>query len=670
MTGMRDNTTAAGSSASGGLNSVQVLVKLDNVKTYCLNFVTNKLPTNEEEENGSNPILYSSILNKLSHVTGIPVPLLKLRNHHKENESINSNLLLIHKSQCDDNTDNKDNRSITTNWQFFLSAYTFIPIRGGKGGFGTLLKGQSKQAGAKRTLDFGACRDLNGRRLRHVNDEIKLRKWRESMQRRVEKSIANGEDVIDIDEEIEQLKTASGIRNWHLMVPSWSEVGGGGVSSKSRRSIERGLRREIEKLALQKQQEYQEKIKKKSAWEVSISTYANAGEQSAKEQHEKMTRSILEGLNKRKKRKTDEKKKTIEEDNDNDVNNDDVDDSSLLEASSICTLSGDVIIENELNDQEAFSLTLIQSKSEFATTAIILNVGLFHKLPSSYHGLFYEVTVRTCGIAQIGWALLSVTKDGSLLPSNGKDGFLPNNDTGDGVGDDEFSYGYDGLRNLAFHRGKEKQYGRNDGWKEGDIIGCMYDYKKGLIQYSVNGKNLGVAFEVPNLETQLLYPSFSLNENEIIGLNTGPTFRHCPKRYLGIGTLIENHNVKTRNEDRLIASNQAENESDQTPITNTQEKIEEIDGVKEAKTFVDRESNVDDKPVDDRPVDDIINLDHFTSAKELESVGGERLKNALFTLGCKCGGTLQERASRLFSTKGLRKDQFPMKIRGKQFTDV
>ena len=52
-------------------------------------------------------------------------------------------------------------------------------IRGGKGGFGTLLRGQSKQAGARTTVDFGACRDLSGRRLRHVNDEIKLRKWRE-----------------------------------------------------------------------------------------------------------------------------------------------------------------------------------------------------------------------------------------------------------------------------------------------------------------------------------------------------------------------------------------------------------------------------------------------------------------------------------------------------------
>lgn len=35
------------------------------------------------------------------------------------------------------------------------------------------------QAGAKPTTDFGACRDLQGRRLRHVNDEVRLQKWQE-----------------------------------------------------------------------------------------------------------------------------------------------------------------------------------------------------------------------------------------------------------------------------------------------------------------------------------------------------------------------------------------------------------------------------------------------------------------------------------------------------------
>jgi hypothetical protein len=37
----------------------------------------------------------------------------------------------------------------------FLQLSTVSSIRGGKGGFGTLLKGQSKQAGAKLTTDFG-----------------------------------------------------------------------------------------------------------------------------------------------------------------------------------------------------------------------------------------------------------------------------------------------------------------------------------------------------------------------------------------------------------------------------------------------------------------------------------------------------------------------------------
>ena len=37
---------------------------------------------------------------------------------------------------------------------------------------------------------------------------------------------------------------------------------------------------------------------------------------------------------------------------------------------------------------------------------------------------------------------------------------------------------------------------------------------------------------------------------------------------------------------------------------------------------------------------------------ELESVGAEQLKLVLQAMGLKCGGTLQERAQRLFSTKG------------------
>ena len=41
----------------------------------------------------------------------------------------------------------------------------------------------SKQQGAKRTTDFGACRDLSGRRLRHVNDEQILLRWKAAKEK-------------------------------------------------------------------------------------------------------------------------------------------------------------------------------------------------------------------------------------------------------------------------------------------------------------------------------------------------------------------------------------------------------------------------------------------------------------------------------------------------------
>ncbi|KAM6165505.1 splicing regulator SDE2 [Erethizon dorsatum] len=46
----------------------------------------------------------------------------------------------------------------------------------------------------------------------------------------------------------------------------------------------------------------------------------------------------------------------------------------------------------------------------------------------------------------------------------------------------------------------------------------------------------------------------------------------------------------------------------------------------------------------------------FGSAAELELLGLERLKCALAALGLKCGGTLRERAARLFSVRGLARE--------------
>jgi len=58
-------------------------------------------------------------------------------------------------------------------------------------------------------------------------------------------------------------------------------------------------------------------------------------------------------------------------------------------------------------------------------------------------------------------------------------------------------------------------------------------------------------------------------------------------------------------------------------------------------------------------------LDDVESADDLKALGLERLKSALQALGLKCGGTLDQRAERLFSVKGLTPDQIPAKIKVK-----
>jgi Silencing defective 2 N-terminal ubiquitin domain len=87
--------------------------------------------------------------------------------------------------------------------------HVLLRLPGGKGGFGAMLRAKAKQKGAKKTTDFGACRDLSGRRLRHVNDEVILKKWK---------------DAKDQDREFDPTEeTASGVELWHLAIPSWAD---------------------------------------------------------------------------------------------------------------------------------------------------------------------------------------------------------------------------------------------------------------------------------------------------------------------------------------------------------------------------------------------------------------------------------------------------------------
>ena len=94
---------------------------------------------------------------------------------------------------------------------------TAIPragIVGGKGGFGANLRAAGKSGPKGKTHSFNFCRDLNGRRLKSVNDEIRLRKWlSEGEQKKRDK----------LGSEYTEDKGAAGLSGWFLGVPTWAE---------------------------------------------------------------------------------------------------------------------------------------------------------------------------------------------------------------------------------------------------------------------------------------------------------------------------------------------------------------------------------------------------------------------------------------------------------------
>jgi hypothetical protein len=342
---------------------------------------------------------FSTIAAKLSAATSVPLHLLTFK--------ANAKVLPLSATFESENNDGGES---------CLPAiiHASLSLLGGKGGFGALLKAQAKQAGAKRTEDFGACRDLNGRRLRHINDEIKLQKFHE----RQEKVAAK----VPIDE-IEYAKTSTGIRDWHLGLPSWSD----GVSNKESYRTERRMKNKVKREEAAGERKKSERELKANRERATIESYADVGATSG----EAVSDAVMLGLMAKKKEKKNKRKREGEE----------------KESSSKkikCYEKGSVEIDAVTG--KCVGLT------EFGT--ISLGKGL--TIPGSY---YYEVLLSSGGVTQIGWASKK---------------FVPSSVSCDGVGDDEHSWAWDGSREMKFTGGVEEAYGipEQQQWNSGDVVGC------------------------------------------------------------------------------------------------------------------------------------------------------------------------------------------------------
>ncbi|MBA0620645.1 hypothetical protein Godav_006344 [Gossypium davidsonii] len=129
---------------------LQLFVKLVNGQTLSLQF-------------SSPQVQVGSVKRQIQEITKIPINFQRLiRGHQLKDDSV-----IFHPNA-------------TLNLSFSLL--------GGKGGFGSLLRGAATKAGQKKTSNFEACRDMSGRRLRHVNAEKRLEEWKaEEEERKLEK---------------------------------------------------------------------------------------------------------------------------------------------------------------------------------------------------------------------------------------------------------------------------------------------------------------------------------------------------------------------------------------------------------------------------------------------------------------------------------------------------
>jgi hypothetical protein len=142
----------------------------------------------------------------------------------------------------------------------------------------------------------------------------------------------------------------------------------------------------------------------------------------------------------------------------------------------------------------------------------------FESVRSTYHvdegSWYYEVTLITNGIMQIGFA----NKSASFL-----------NHQGCGIGDDHFSVGYDGCRNLIWYNASHHSIKRQTPWKEGDVIGFLLDICKKTISFYLNGKLVVTHGDFFRKVTKGIFPAASFMSYQQVLFNFGrDPFKYPP----------------------------------------------------------------------------------------------------------------------------------------------
>ncbi|KAI9334579.1 concanavalin A-like lectin/glucanase domain-containing protein [Obelidium mucronatum] len=188
-------------------------------------------------------------------------------------------------------------------------------------------------------------------------------------------------------------------------------------------------------------------------------------------------------------------------------------------------MSDEAVAEINLDSMTPF-LYLSKNKLELRNDSWTFESARCNVSVSGHGKYAFEVTLNTDGIIQVGWA----TENCNFDPEGGE-----------GVGDNEFSYAYDGNRVKKWHSyfTTNNSYGQE--WASGDVITICIDLDRKTISYSRNGNDLGVAFE--NVDSSLnWYPAASLAGGQGCSFSFGGAqneLRYLPNGYQTISQALQ-----------------------------------------------------------------------------------------------------------------------------------